>query len=331
MSLRLVRFKLSIALTTFNGARFLSTQLTSYAQQTRLPDELVVCDDHSDDTTMSILREFAREAPFAVNLIENQKNLGLERNFSQAIELCDGDIIFLSDQDDWWHPTKLERIAEVFASNPGVMVTVNDAQIADAALAQSKFTVLGQIRAAGVADPRLRNLRLGCATAIRSPLRELLLPIPADGYGHDSWIHDFADVLDCRHVVRDQLQSYRRHEENVSLWHGNGLEPMTRMREWQSSSNVDLTHSYRLRAAMLRVMHERVERREEREFAGLGLQRPRGNVLRAIESAIAAVERRCDLLSGRFLRRKQLAVNMLMRGDYQHFLGLRSFAKDLLR
>jgi GT2 family glycosyltransferase len=38
---------LSIAMCTYNGALYLREQLESIAGQTRLPDELVVCDDRS--------------------------------------------------------------------------------------------------------------------------------------------------------------------------------------------------------------------------------------------------------------------------------------------
>ena len=45
----------SVALCTYNGERFLQEQLDSIAMQTRLPDEVVVGDDCSSDTTIEIL------------------------------------------------------------------------------------------------------------------------------------------------------------------------------------------------------------------------------------------------------------------------------------
>ena len=52
---------ISIALATFNGARFIGQQLESLATQTRLPDELVVCDDRSEDATVSIVEAFSED------------------------------------------------------------------------------------------------------------------------------------------------------------------------------------------------------------------------------------------------------------------------------
>ena len=41
------RQRISVAMCTYNGARFLPEQLESITMQTRLPDELVICDDQS--------------------------------------------------------------------------------------------------------------------------------------------------------------------------------------------------------------------------------------------------------------------------------------------
>ena len=105
----------SVALCTYNGTRYLKDQIDSIASQTRVPHELVVCDDCSSDDTVKILEAFASRAPFPVRLSVNPTNLGSTKNFAQAIALCRGDIIALCDQDDVWHPAKLERLASVFA------------------------------------------------------------------------------------------------------------------------------------------------------------------------------------------------------------------------
>jgi len=86
--------KVSIALCTYNGEKFLAEQLKSIAGQTRLPDELVICDDCSQDATVDIVRGFAKVAPFSVRLLTNKTNAGSTKNFERAISLCEGDIIF---------------------------------------------------------------------------------------------------------------------------------------------------------------------------------------------------------------------------------------------
>jgi glycosyltransferase involved in cell wall biosynthesis len=91
---------ISIAMASYNGGRFIGRQLQSFANQSLLPSQLVICDDGSSDDTVAIVEEFAARAPFDVQLVINPERLGYNRNFAKAIGLCTGDLIFLSDQDD---------------------------------------------------------------------------------------------------------------------------------------------------------------------------------------------------------------------------------------
>lgn len=103
--------RVSIAMATFNGARFLAEQLHSFTTQTRLPDELVVSDDGSSDETLAILRTFCERSPFPVNILNNDTGLhGVYHNFANALLHATGDVIFFSDQDDVWVPEKVACI-----------------------------------------------------------------------------------------------------------------------------------------------------------------------------------------------------------------------------
>ena len=187
--------RLSIAMATWNGARYLREQLDSFRGQTRLPDEVVVCDDHSTDGTATILEEFRRTAPFPVNVSINPKQVGYVGNFEQAVRLCDGDLIFLSDQDDVWLPEKLAEHEAVYRSRPEVGMVFSDATIVDSDLVPLSLSVyeyagvtpkrLGRFAAGRGLDLFIRKpIAYGCAVSIRSDLRPLILPIPPH------WVHD---------------------------------------------------------------------------------------------------------------------------------------------
>lgn len=101
---------ISIAMTTYNGARFVEAQLRSILEQTRQPDEIVICDDGSRDDTVNIIRRIIKTSGTdRIRLIENEQNLGYIRNFYKAISLTKGDYVFLADQDDIWHRDKIEK------------------------------------------------------------------------------------------------------------------------------------------------------------------------------------------------------------------------------
>ena len=125
---------ISVALCTYNGARYLQQQLESIAGQTRRPDEVVVCDDGSGDSTMEFVRSFAKTATFHVRVYQNDRVLGVTKNFDQAIGYCTGDMIALSDQDDVWHPQKLVRMEQAFAASPRVGAVFWDAEVVDSEL-----------------------------------------------------------------------------------------------------------------------------------------------------------------------------------------------------
>jgi len=102
---------ISVAMCTYNGARYVREQLESIVRQTAAPDEVVICDDASTDRTAQIVEIFLAHSAMRVRLIRNTGTLGCTGNFQRAIRLCRGDIIVLADQYDIWKPEKVARIA----------------------------------------------------------------------------------------------------------------------------------------------------------------------------------------------------------------------------
>lgn len=219
--------KLSVAMCTYNGAQYLREQLESIAAQTRLPDELVVCDDGSTDQTVQEVEQFALRAPFPVRLHSNDRNLGSSKNFEQAIELCRGDIIALSDQDDVWLPEKLRLIEQEFlSSNVGLVFT--DGEVVDRDLRPLDWNIWRTIRfnekeqklfSAGMAFDILldHNVVTGATMAFRARFKELVLPIPIDvmhdGWKmiHDGWIALMVAAVGDLFFIPEPLIKYRQH------------------------------------------------------------------------------------------------------------------------
>lgn len=110
--------KTSVALCTYNGQLYLSEQLESILLQTINVDEIVVCDDSSNHDTWKILQQYQKKYPEIFRIFRNETALGIIGNFEKAINLCTGDVVFLSDQDDIWFPEKTQKIVEFFQKNP---------------------------------------------------------------------------------------------------------------------------------------------------------------------------------------------------------------------
>lgn len=197
---------------TYNGANFLREQLDSFAEQKRLPDELVVCDDKSTDETVAILKRFAETAPFPVRVYFNDQNLGYILNFEKALSLARGDLIFLSDQDDVWFAHKLKVFEEQWRSSPSTLLFVCDQQLCDESLnlGVKKSENLSRIGCLP------SSIQTGCCTAFRRELLTAVLPMPRYGIPHDNWIHSIAAALDRREYIDEVLQLSRRHATNTS-------------------------------------------------------------------------------------------------------------------
>lgn len=212
--------RISVALCTYNGGRFLPQQLASIAQQTRLPDELIVCDDGSTDRTVSMLREFAASAPYPVRIHENERNLGPAANFERAIRLCEGNLIALSDQDDIWYPIRLQRSEQEFTAHPQAGLVFSDADVIND---RNELTGPTMWQRLGFAGKRKRDLMggeylllakhrfvTGATMMFRASLRDRCLPI-GRGWIHDEWIALMTAAFFDLRPIDQPLIRYRIH------------------------------------------------------------------------------------------------------------------------
>ena len=123
---------ISIAMTTYNGEKYIERQLESIFSQTLPADEIIICDDASKDRTVEIINRFIeKNQTDKIRLVHNQENLGYIRNFHKAISLTRGDYIFLADQDDVWHADKIEQTLQVLKDKNASVVCTNCSLIDD--------------------------------------------------------------------------------------------------------------------------------------------------------------------------------------------------------
>lgn len=212
---------ISVVMCTYNGARYLPEQLQSISEQTRLPAEMVVCDDGSSDHTIRILKEYSASAPFSVRIFQNRPRLGSTSNFDKAIRLARGEFIALSDQDDRWVPQKLERLSAILSGRPEAGGVFSDASLIDSnsrsldgsLFLKHKFT-RSQKRAFR-ADPISVLLRhsvvCGATLMLRATVVQCTPPIPAS-WVHDGWLAWMVVLNSTLAFSNDRLTEYRVHD-----------------------------------------------------------------------------------------------------------------------
>jgi glycosyltransferase involved in cell wall biosynthesis len=317
--------KISIAMTTYNGALFLREQLDSIFAQTRLPDELIVCDDRSSDETPQLLRDYAARALFPMTVVINEQRLGSTKNFEQAIRLCSGELIALSDQDDVWYSKKLEAIEREFEDDPDLGLVFSNGDLID----ENGARLRGDIWSSFFFGRRLRRLlngsrnacdlllsryfMTGATMAFRSRFRDIFLPIP-DGlptFIHDRWIAVIIGAVARVGGKEDRLIAYRLHPQQQM---GVGKNQVLRQHFVPSRCSSDYE--------ALGVMRQRLLN------AGSKVTNP--DFLRALDARLRHLGAR-SALSSSFMPRLKGVAKEYLSGNYRRYpLGSADAVKDLL-
>ena len=318
--------KTSVACCTFNGALFLGDQLDSLIDQTVRPDQIVIVDDSSDDDTARIAEQFSRNAPADVAVVfeRNASNLGVSENFSKALALTSGDVIFLCDQDDVWHPSKIQTMLGAFAERNDLALLYSDACLIDAhgdALSGSLFDAL-EVSARerklihdGSAFTALlaRNLVTGATVAFRRSVFDAARPFPPD-WVHDVWLAIIAAALGSVDYVDASLIDYRQHEANAI-----GMRRL--------SLSQKFAKLFRPREHRYRTLQRRVEILLDKIVALESTVQP--DRAEKVREKLAHVRVRAALPRNRLARVVPI-LRETSTGRYVHYsVGLRSIAQDL--
>ena len=226
--------RVSVAMATYNGEKYIEEQLLSICRQTRKPDEIVISDDGSKDATLEIVERVSQSEDAAgidfVIITDNPRH-GYCGNFEWAIKHATGDLIFLSDQDDVWLPEKVAEVINVFAKYPDASCVFHNASL----IGKNGEPI------EGVFDERLitgeLNLPLGemmkldrdtylepsvswggihgMSMCIERTFAEGILPFPKSTGEHDKWITVCAIINDAMYYVNLPLTKYRLHGSNT--------------------------------------------------------------------------------------------------------------------
>ena len=207
--------KVSVAMATYDGEKYIKEQIDSILSNMRSTDELVISDDGSTDKTIEIISNYNDKR---IKIFEGPRN-GVKKNFENAIRLCDGDYIFLADQDDIWEKNKIEEVMNVFKNNSKVSLIVHDAIVFESDSKEVLIESFFKFRksSSGFIKNVIKNSYIGCCMAFSKELKKYILDIPDDIEMHDQWIGIINDIyLEKAYFLKQKLIRYRRHQNNVS-------------------------------------------------------------------------------------------------------------------
>lgn len=324
--------KISVAVGTYNGETYIEEQLRSLFLQTRLPDEIIISDDHSSDRTLAladeVLASFKRHGNIRVKILKSDRNLGVVGNFARAFEACTGDILFPCDQDDVWKPDKIKIMADIFESAPGCSVVFSNAELTDSELRPLGRNLWSSLNFSPVMVGRgkeyeniFRLLLNRCVvTGTAMAFRRSLLPdaMPLSTFWiHDGWLAILCSCLSEIRPVDQCLLSYRQHEKNVVG--ANSSDPFSRVRRYLG--NFSAVRKIRLQR---RNRYQDVLNRLE----DLG-RLPAPEDLSELKRCIAFWNRKLSLDSRGFFQGFAIIVSDCLNGGYRKFYsGFRGAVRD---
>mgnify|MGYP000119510163 CR=1 FL=1 len=206
--------RVSVAIATYNGEKYLSEQLDSILIQTHTVDEVIVVDDCSSDDTQAILSQYVSSYP-QIKVVQNQSNLGVVKTFEKALLYCTNEFILLCDQDDVWLENKVEVLLNSIGNN---LLIHSDAQLVDGNLQLIAISLSAKnkdVTRSSFVELLLTNQVTGCTVMIRKELLKFALPMPDDTYMHDYHLTLVAAYFKRIGYVNHALTKYRQHGKNV--------------------------------------------------------------------------------------------------------------------
>lgn len=211
------QMRVSVAMCTYNGEKYLREQIDSILQQTITVNEIIVCDDMSSDDTTLILEEYKKKHPNLFYIHTNEVNLKSIKNFEKAISLCTGDILFLSDQDDVWMNNKVEEILKTFELNPTIQVIATNGECIDEngkkINSKTIWDLISKVnRSYFKIISSYQNFATGATIALKSKfaLNNSIFPLTIH---HDEWLALKASYDNIFLFIDQKLIKYRIHPQ----------------------------------------------------------------------------------------------------------------------
>jgi hypothetical protein len=125
--------RISVAVPSYNYARYLGARLASVFAQTYPVAEVIVLDDASGDDSLAVARATAAEWGRDIRVIVNERNSGSAfRQWRRAAELARGDFLWIAEADDSADPHFLARLAEAVAAADDPVLAFTDSRSVDA-------------------------------------------------------------------------------------------------------------------------------------------------------------------------------------------------------
>ncbi|SHL93730.1 glycosyltransferase [Fibrobacter sp. UWB7] len=214
--------RVSVAMTTYNGSKYIKEQLNSILNQSKSVDEILIFDDQSTDDTISFVEKIIKEKNVdKCKVYLNKSRMGWKKNFIQAISATTGDIVFLADQDDVWHRQKVELLCAVFEKEKDANLVVCKYQSFlrnnEADIGSFETFFYDKLKYGRMSKKNDWNIHFpGCTYAFRKDFFEQIKTAWFEDVPHDLLIYEASFLCNTTFVCDAVLHFFRRHEDSVT-------------------------------------------------------------------------------------------------------------------
>lgn len=220
--------KISVVMATYNGEKFIKEQLDSIRLQTIIPEEVIICDDCSTDTTVALVKTYIEKYSLqnSWKLWINEKNLGFADNFHKAIGMASGDYIFFSDQDDIWKKKKIEIMIEIMDQRSDCQLLCTDYELftSQKDILLPSYNVIKKMSDNGTLDKVQFDKKsiyigaLGCCMCVRRGFYKSVSSYWFDGWAQDDRMWRLAQCVNGCYLLHSNLVRHRLHERNTATY-----------------------------------------------------------------------------------------------------------------
>lgn len=121
----------SVCIITYNQEEYIEKCLQGAVNQNFKGNfEIVIGEDHSTDRTRDICKQFSRNYPDRIKLLERSENLGVMKNFISTLSCCQGKYIAICEGDDYWTDnSKLQKQFDIMEENINIDLSFHQCDI----------------------------------------------------------------------------------------------------------------------------------------------------------------------------------------------------------
>ena len=118
----------TILMPAYNHERYISQAIESVlAQKTNYPYELLIHDDCSTDSTLTIAQNYATKFSDKIKIFTEEENQGLLKSYKRLIEQSNGKYLAILESDDYWlDENKLQIQIDFLESNSDYGIVAGD-------------------------------------------------------------------------------------------------------------------------------------------------------------------------------------------------------------